>query len=413
MSTERGTILLLSQVYVPDPASVGQHMHDAAVGLIERGYRVVALVSSRGYDDPSQKYPRREVLDGVEIRRLPWTSFGKSSILSRLLGSISFVIQCSLWGLFTRRLAGILSSTSPPLCPLAAVFLAVVRRRPIGYWVMDLNPDQAVALGQAEAGSWKVRAFDAMNRLILRRAARVITLDRFMAERVNRKVEVGDRLAIMPPWPHQDHLEPVAHEDNPFRVEHGLENRFVVMYSGNHSPSSPLTTILEAAIELRDDPDLVFLFIGGGLGKQDVEQAITEHRPGNIVSLPYQPLDRIKYSLSAADVHLVAIGPSMVGMIHPCKVYGAMAISRPILLLGPTPCHVSDILERHPVGWKIEYGDVEGAVRTLREIAATGRRELQAMGEKAGRVVESEFSKERLLGEFCDALESGWSEARS
>ena len=336
---------------------------------------------------------------------------GKSSILSRLIGSVSFVLQCSLRGLFARRLVGILSSTSPPLCPLAAVFLSAVRRRPIGYWVMDLNPDQAVALGQAEAGSWKVRAFDAMNRMILRRAARVVTLDRFMAERVNRKVDVGERMAVMPPWPHQDHLEPVAHQDNPFRAEHGLEGRFVIMYSGNHSPSSPLTTILEAALELQDTPELAFLFIGGGLGKKEVERTIAEHRPSNIVSLPYQPLDRIKYSLSAADVHLVAIGPSMVGMIHPCKVYGAMAIARPILLLGPTPCHVSDILERHRVGWKIEYGDVEGAVRTLREIARTDPRELAAMGERAHRVVEEEFSKQLLLGEFCDALESGWAEA--
>ena len=74
-------LLILSQVYVPDPASVGQHMHDAAAEMVARGWRSVVLTSARGYDDPSRKYPSREVRDGVQIRRLALSSFGKRSIL--------------------------------------------------------------------------------------------------------------------------------------------------------------------------------------------------------------------------------------------------------------------------------------------------------------------------------------------
>ena len=77
--------LVLSQVYVPDPASVGQHMHDAAAEMVSRGYRVVVLTANRGYDNPSIRYKRREIVDGVEIRRLPLSSFGKRSIKQRLL----------------------------------------------------------------------------------------------------------------------------------------------------------------------------------------------------------------------------------------------------------------------------------------------------------------------------------------
>ena len=67
------TMLIFSQVYVPDPASVGQHMHDAAAEMLRRGFRVIVYASSRGYDDPTKSYPRRETRDGVEIRRLPFT----------------------------------------------------------------------------------------------------------------------------------------------------------------------------------------------------------------------------------------------------------------------------------------------------------------------------------------------------
>ena len=84
MKEKQLVILVMSQVYVPDPTSVGQHMHDAAKELAARGNTVRVLTSARGYEDPSQKYPRKEVREGVHIRRLPLSSFGKSSILIRL-----------------------------------------------------------------------------------------------------------------------------------------------------------------------------------------------------------------------------------------------------------------------------------------------------------------------------------------
>ncbi len=398
------TLLILSQVYVPDPASVGQHMHDVATEMVRRGHRVIVFAASRGYDDPSRKYASREIRDGVEIRRLPLSSFGKSSVAVRLLAGLFFVLQCILRGLFVRNPQAVLVSTSPPMCSLAAVVIGMIRRVPIKYWVMDLNPDQMVAMGRIGPASLPARALDWLNRLILRRADVVVVLDRFMAKRVRAKEHVAHKMTISPPWPHEDHLEVVRHEENPFRREHGWDEKFVFMYSGNHSLSSPLTTVLAAALAVGDRHDAVFAFIGGGLGKAEIDQAIKQHRCANIFSLPYQPLGRIKYSLSAADVHIVALGPAMVGIIHPCKVYGAMAIGRPILFLGPADCHVADILRQHHVGWRIEHGDVSGAERTLRAILDTDRDELRRMGERARRLSGDRFSMERLRGEFCDTL---------
>jgi len=401
------TILVMSQVYVPDPASVGQHMHDAAAELVRRGFRVVVLTSARGYDDPTVRYPARETLDGVEIRRLPLSSFGKKSIPLRLLGGVLFMLQAILRGLFTRDLRAVLVSTSPPMCAAAALVIGALRRAPIKYWVMDLNPDQMIELGKLRPDAPAARIFDAFNRIVLGRAADVVALDRFMADRLLRKRDVRSKLSVMPPWPHDDHLEVIPHESNPFRKEHGLEGKFVVMYSGNHGFSTPVKTIVDAALRLQHRDDIVFMFIGGGVGKKDVDRAIAEHKPANIRSLPYQPLDRIKYSLSAADVHLVSVGNDVVGVVHPCKVYGAMAVARPILLLGPDPCHVSDLVREHNLGWQISHGDVDGAVRTLEQIVATPREELAAMGARARALIERELSKNVLCGRFCDVVERG------
>ncbi len=410
--TAQRTLLVLSQVYPPDPTSVGQHVHDVAKEMAERGFRVVVYTSRRGYEDSSVVYPRRETVDGVEVRRLPLSSFGKSSILMRLVGGFSFTLQCALRGLFVPRVSHLLVSTSPPMCPLAAVLIGFFRKVHITHWVMDLNPDQMVAMGKLRANSLPVRIFDWLNRRILKRARAVVALDRFMADLLKRKVDVAEKMVISPPWPHEDHVEPVAHEDNPFRKEQGLEGKKVIMYSGNLSPASPVTTILDAARRVEDLDNLLFLFIGGGLGKREVDDLITKENPPNIRSLPYQPFETLRFSLSAADVHLVSVGEDIVGICHPCKVYGSMAVSRPILLLGPNPCHVSDILAEQPIGWSVEYGDVDRAEQIIREIYATSPETLQAMGQDARRVVDHQFSKQHLCGLFCDVVEQGPSAAQ-
>jgi colanic acid biosynthesis glycosyl transferase WcaI len=219
------------------------------------------------------------------------------------------------------------------------------------------------------------------------------------------KRDVTEKITILPPWPHEDHLDMIAHADNPFRAKHDLAGKFVIMYSGNHSIASPLTTILQAALILKDEPRLVFMFIGGGLGKKEVEEVIREHRSGNIVSLPYQPLSEIKYSLSAADVHLVSLGEELVGIIHPCKIYGAMAVGRPILLLGPAPSHASEIIEQDRLGWHVRHGDVNGMVAVIQRMLATPEIELKAMGARAQKAIETRLSKRTLCGAFCDVLE--------
>ena len=403
-STPR-TILVISQTYVPDPAAVGQHIHDAAADLARRGHRVITLTANRGFDDPTQRYPARESRDRVTIRRLPLSSFGKRSILMRVIGSTLFLLQVIARALFTRRLSAILISTSPPFASAAALVIRAFRRVPITYWIMDINPDQAVIMGRFKPTAFPVRCFDALNRAILRRARHVVTLDRFMADRTRAKLDVTDKLTILPPWSPTDDLAPLDHADNPFRAARGLIDKFVIMYSGNIGHASSINTILEAAQHFRDDPRLLFLFIGGGVGKPAVDDFIQSTGATNIRSLPYQPLDQLKYSLAAADVHLVVVAPRAVGISHPCKVYGAMAVARPILLLGPDPCHVSDIIADRQIGWRVDPDNAEAAIQTIQQIITTDPADLAAMGARAKSLIDTRFNRTTTCRQFCDLID--------
>ncbi|MEO5579571.1 MAG: glycosyltransferase family 4 protein [Gemmatimonadaceae bacterium] len=397
------TFVFLSQVYVPDPAAVGQHIADAAEELARRGNRVIVYTANRGYDDPAAVYPSREQRNGVDVRRIPLSSFGKSSIAVRLVGGMLFVIQAVARSLFDRGVDSIVVSTSPPVATLGAVIIASVHRARLKYWVMDVNPDQIVALGMASQASVPVRVFDWMNRVVLRRATDIVVLDRLMARRINRKLDVSHKITTLPPWPAEEPEAIVPHADNPFRAAHGLGNRIVVMYSGNHGPSNPLTTILGAARRLQDEPRIVFMFIGGGVGKNEVDGAGLS----NVLSLPYQPQSELRNSLSAADVHVVTVGDAIPGIVHPSKVYGAMAVGRPILLIGPAENHVADILASADIGWHVRHGDIDGTVRVLREILALAPQQLTEMGMRARAAIDAGGGRFGACSRLCDVLERG------
>jgi glycosyltransferase involved in cell wall biosynthesis len=398
------TLLIISQVYPPDPAAVGQHVADAAEEMVRRGWQVIVYTSARGYDDPSQRYAGRERRNGVDVRRLPLSSFGKKSILVRLLAQGLFMLQATAIAIWTRGLSLVLVSTSPPFAGLGGSFISFIRRVPLVWWVMDLNPDQMIAAGKISARSLPARAFDWINRVTMRCARDIVVLDRFMKDKVLGKLPVPAKVHVIPPWAHDDRLSSGPPRPNAFRSAHGLDDAFVVMYSGNHAIQHPLDTLLAAAALLEQEPGLQFVFVGGGAGKAAVEARLAAGAR-NLVSLPYQPLDRIGESLAAADVHAVTMGDDMVGIIHPCKIYGALAVGRPILFFGPEESHAGEIIATGRFGNGVRHGDVDGAVRAIRELMAMTPAARADLGQQASEVAATRYSRTAMLSRFCDVLQ--------
>src|SRR4030095_13965510 len=99
-----------------------------------------------------------------------------------------------------------------------------------------LTPDQAIAAGWIEETSAIARLLKGMLQYSLQKAHRVIVLDRFMEARILAKGVSPDKVVITPPWSHDTAIQYSEEARDHFRVEHGLDNKFVVMYSGNHSP---------------------------------------------------------------------------------------------------------------------------------------------------------------------------------
>src|SRR5258706_12652043 len=208
------TLLILSQVFLPDPASVGQYVADVAIEMARRGYRVRVFAANRGYENPATRYLAREQIQGVEVRRVPLSSFGKKRIATRLVGTLIFMMQAFFITLFTPNVDGILFSTSPPMIGFVVSLAAALRRIPTAYWAMDLNPDQLIAMRKLRRDSFGARLLEGINRFILRRAALVVALDRFMADRLRPRAPLEGKMIVMPPWPHENYVEAVDQGTN-------------------------------------------------------------------------------------------------------------------------------------------------------------------------------------------------------
>src|SRR5438309_4019421 len=264
-------ILLLNQCFWPDIVATAQQLTEAARGLSERGHEVRVISSRHGYDNPRLRFPRHERWKEIEIVRLRSISLGKTRAWKRALNFASFTLACGLRLAVTRRHDAVVVLTSPPLISwLASMFTRLKGGRLI-FWVMDLNPDEAIAAGWLKADSIPAKSLETLLKRSMRASEKIVVLDRFMKERVAAKGIPETKIETIPPWAHDDSVRYDQEGRNAFRRRHNLADKFVVMYAGNHSPCHPLDTLLEAARRLRNREEIVFCFVGGGSELAKVE----------------------------------------------------------------------------------------------------------------------------------------------
>jgi colanic acid biosynthesis glycosyl transferase WcaI len=125
-----------------------------------------------------------------------------------------------------------------------------------------------------------------------------------------------------------------------------------------------------------------------------VRDFAARHGLENVRCLPYQPLDQLSSSLSAADIHVVVMGEAFVGIVHPCKVYNIMSIGSPILYIGPDTSHITDLANSNYPLALTRHGDTASVVAHILEVRNYERRPSTA------------FSKHTLLPELIDILEA-------
>jgi len=265
------------------------------------------------------------------------------------------------WGLFTcqalramardrDRFAFLVSN--PPLVPWVAPLARWLFGLRYGLLIYDVYPDVMVRAGLIRPGGLAEKALRSISAMAMRKAECVITLGAGMAETLGRHFSRGPRadIRVVSNWADTKTLRPLPKAENPFAVEHGLVDKFVVMYSGAFSDSHDIRSIVEAAELLQDEGDIEFILIGEGAQRRAIERWVTEKALNNCRLLPWQPLDGIRYSLAAADCQIVSMDAGRQGTLVPSKIYPALAVGAAPVVISPPGTEIVEIVRTDRCG---------------------------------------------------------------
>ena len=196
-----------------------------------------------------------------------------------------------------------------------------------------------------------------VNRFLCRRARRIVALGETMRTRlIENKGAPAERTVIIHDWADTRALAP-GRKPNAFTRAHGLDDKFVVMHSGNIGLSQHLETVIEAAALLRGVPDLHIVFQGEGVKKADLQERVRALGLSNVSFLPFQPKERLGESFAAADVFIVSLRRGLAGYIVPSKLYGILAAGRAYVAAVEEGCEIAGITQREQCGLVAEPGD--------------------------------------------------------
>jgi glycosyltransferase involved in cell wall biosynthesis len=397
-------VLFLNRSYWPDAEATGQLLTELCEDLSP--HFDVTVIAGQPNDNTTGAAYRRsgtEMRQGVRIRRVRHTRFAKRFLPGRLINYLSFLLGALWAALWIKRPDIVVVETDPPLLCLIGWFLQRVRGAKLVCYLQDIHPDIGIALGRFR-DRWPLRLLRRLLFHVYRGADRVIVLSRDMRDRIAQSGVDPQRIECIPNWIDTSLVHPVK-QDNPFRQRNGINGQFVAMYSGNLGLCQRLEDVVAAAACLRDRGDILFLLVGGGSLKPQLESEVARLGLTNVRFLPYQPKAELAVSLSAADVHMVPLDERIASCLMPSKLYGILASGTPLVAVAPEDCELAELTLEHGVGVLAPTGQPEALAEVVEKLADQTW-DLAEMGVRARRLAESQYDRRRVTARFQTLLKS-------
>jgi len=389
-------VCFFNRSYWPDLSATGQLLTELAEDLVGvHGWDVTVVA---GYPLRSgAALPSTEWRNGVHIVRASGSTLDPGRFVGRATNYISYFALAVVRGLGTRKPDVVVALTDPPIIGIGALASATKARVPFVFLCEDIFPEVATLLEDFHSNLVNA-ALTQVNRFLVRKATRIVALGDTMKRRlVEGKGADPAKITIIHNWADCRAVAP-GPRDNAFARQHGLVDRFVVLHAGNIGLSQDLEIVLHAAEQLRERPDVVFVFVGDGAKKKNL-QAIAERRDlRNVKFLPYQPRETMDQSYATADVSLVSLKRGLAGVIVPSKIYNVLASGRPCVAAVEQDCEVADIIRQHGCGYVINPGNASALTARVLDLAAD-RERAAAMGARA-RCAALSFDRPRQMASY-------------
>jgi glycosyltransferase involved in cell wall biosynthesis len=393
----RPRLLVLNQYYWPGVEATA-HLLTELCEALAADFEVT-VVTGLLHDPPTES--GRFMRNGVDVIRVRSTAYERRRLSLRALNYATYLAQSVRCALGADHPDVVLTMTDPPI--IGDVGLLVARRfgAPLVVISQDVFPEIAVELKRLE-NPLVIGALKQLIHFYLRRADRVVAIGDTMRRRLEEKGARADDVRVIPNWVDATKLTPQP-RDNEWARAHGLDDKFVVMHSGNVGHAQNLDALVRSTTFLRDLSDLRVMIVGGGARKSELEALARLLEADAVRFLPYQERDVLPLSLSSANVHVVGLARGLSGFIVPSRVYGILGVGRPLIVAADDESETAQLVRRVGCGIVVPPGRPELLAAELRR-AYDGEHDLEAMGRRGREYVEQEADRGVAVARYRDLL---------
>ena len=405
--------VFLSLVFAPDGVSTAILMTELAQALQHKGQQVVVITTTPHYNmdvDARARQPLekrwgglfyKSELDGIEIYHVAMRPKG-SRVISRIFDYLRFHIFSTLIGLAIVKKGDVLFVPTPPLTiGVSAWLISLFKRAPFIFNVQEIYPDLAVNMGVL-TNKPLIWALEQLEMFTYWRSARISVISERFRQQLLKKGVRDHKIDIIPNFVDTSFIQPGARV-NQFSAENNLNEKFVILYAGNIGLTQSFETVLEAAQNLTDIPDIQFVIVGDGTRRKWLEEQLETQQLPNVLLLDYQPRSMVPCIYATSDLCVVPLKHSMAIDTFPSKIYTIMAAARPVVAAAHPESELSDLVKRADCGWVVPPDDGEQLTAAIVE-AHADKVAARQKGQCGNLYVRSNYSKETVTEQYHQLL---------
>ncbi len=413
---EKKDLLIYAHYYTPDVASTGQILKELAEGMLHEFNITVICVVPSYTGKVSPQYKKKlfyeEVINGVRVIRIRVPEFSKSNKMSRIKNILTYFFGAMVATFKVGKIDYVYSISQPPILGgLLGVWGKLNKKAKYIYNIQDFNPEQTMAVGYTK-NTLVLNAMMRIDKFSCKRADKVIVVGRDMIETLKRRFngKSTPNHVFINNWIDEEEIYPLNKNNEKiinFKKKYGLENKFVIMYSGNLGLYYDLENIMHVIKNFNDRDEVIFAFVGEGTIKESLVEFKSKNNLKNVIFIPYQDKSELVYSLNAGDVHWCINAKGIKGISVPSKLYGIMSTGKPIIGVLDKGSEARLIIEESKCGYVTEpenYDDIESIIE--RFINEKDKAALTKMSERGRTYLVENLTKKVSVSKYISEIKS-------
>jgi colanic acid biosynthesis glycosyl transferase WcaI len=390
-------LLLISQVFYPDEVSTASLFTNLCSVLVKEKVDIEVWCAQPSYTH-FKKQRKKITFNGIEIFFLPSANFRKTNLPGRLINYLTFTISVVLRLLFSKGKAPVFTHTTPPSLGIVISYICSLKKRKFVYILLDIFPEGLVRLGKFSKSNILIKFWQRLFIESLKKSKKIVVIGRDMKQWLGDVYPAGlDKTDYIPLWQDDDLIFPSEYLSNEYVNKYNLQNDFVVQYSGNMGLWNEMSTIGQAVIQ--NLQGVVFMFVGGGMRRNELFDLFSHSDQKNLLSIPFQPIDKLSNTLTACHIGLVTLRDNLEGMAVPSKIYGILAAGVPIIALVPLRSEIALIVQEENCGVVIKPDDVDSLINAILNLKSDEKLR-KTMGANGRNAFERKYTTKVIASKY-------------